>query len=123
MAPQSRGIAVTAYESVDSRKFRQGTPAILVLAGVLALPCPGLALAQAGGADRGYVDGGNLVSHGVEPTTSASMLAGIERGASEAKATARGRASAQAAGLEIRAKGKKKPEKFPSPDAAVAALI
>jgi hypothetical protein len=90
---------------------------------MLTAPWPGLVLAQASTGDRGFVDGGNLMSHGVESTSNASMLSGIDRGASEAKATARGRASVTAAGLEIRAKGKNKPEKFPSPDAAVAALI
>jgi hypothetical protein len=80
-------------------------------------------VAQSGGGDRGYVDGGNLVSHGVESASSTGMFSGIERGASDAAATARGRASVSAAGLEVRVKGKKKPEKFPSPEAAVTALI
>lgn len=115
---------VEAPDSTRPLTFGGGGPAILLLAALLlAGAYPGFALAQAASGDRGHVDGGNLMSHGVEPTTNASMLSGIERGASEAKATARGRASVSAAGLEVRAKGKNKPEKFPSPDAAVAALI
>src|SRR5687767_5378014 len=87
--PQLRGTAVTSLdvEAPDSTRpltFGGGGPAILLLAALLlAGAYPGFALAQAASGDRGYVDGGNLMSHGVEPTTNASMLSGIERGASE----------------------------------------
>lgn len=80
-------------------------------------------MAQARTGDRGYVDGGNLASQGVDSGAQTGVFGGIEHGASEAAATARGRASVQAARLEVRVKGKTKAEKFPSPDAAVSALV
>lgn len=98
--------------------------AFVLIVGGLSTAGSGVSRAQSGGGGhRGYVDGGNLVSHGVEPSSSAGLFSGIERGASDAAATARGRASVTAAGLEVRVKGKEKPEKFASPDAAVAALM
>jgi|GEM_PF-380028 len=101
---------------------------IATLLGLLGTLCSIDALAQGtsrvSNSDRGYAEeGGGLVSHGAEGSGSPGAFGGIDRGAAEAAAAARGRASAKSAGLEPRIRSARKAESFPSPDAAVTALI
>jgi hypothetical protein len=71
--------------------------------------------------DRGYAEGGNLQSHGVD--SSALSDASRTSATDVSSAASRGRAAASSLSLDTTESSARKPEIFPSPEAATRAFI